>query len=131
MLYMIIDVTLHPMHNHIAFRQYKTTKPHKYGLSCKSLNNASFLFRYKTTSYAGKPTNGDGPYYIDCTENYLKYLVNATEKDISLKGQNISTERLYTSISLANWLLKWKIATVGRVNTRSIGIPDELKTAPD
>ena len=118
-LYMTIDETLYSMHHQIAFRQYNPNKPYNYRLLYKSLNGASFPFTYKTTPYAGKPTNGDGPYYIDCNENYAKYLVNTTENDISLR------------ISLGNWLLEWNITTVGTVNTTRIGIPDELKTATD
>ena len=128
---MTIDEILYPMRHWIAFKQYNPNKPHNYGLLCKSLNDASFPFTYKTTSYAGKSTNGDGPYYIDCTKNYVKYLVNATEKDICLKRWNVSTDRLYTSISLANWLLERNLTTVGTVNTTCIGIPDGLKTATD
>ena len=130
-LHMTIDETLYPMRHQITSRKYNPNNPHKYGLLWKFLNDASFSFTYKTTPYAGKPTNGDGPYYIDCSENYVKYLVNATEKYISLKGQNISTNRLYSSISLANCLLERNITTVGTVNTTRIGIPDELKTATD
>ena len=90
------------MRHQIAFRQYNPNKPHRYGLLVKSLNDAELLFTYKTVPYAGKPETGDGPYYIDSTENYVKYLVNETEKDISLKGRNIYTDRLCTSIPLAN-----------------------------
>ena len=43
-LYMTIDETLYPMRHQIAFRQYNPNKPHKYGLLCKSLNDASFPF---------------------------------------------------------------------------------------
>ena len=128
---MTIDETFYPMRHQIAFRQYNPNRPHKYGLLCKSLNDASFPLTYKATPYAGKPTNGDGPHYIDCTKNYVKYLVNATEKDIRLKGQNIPTDRLYASISLASWLLEQNITSVGTVNTTCIGIPDKLRTATD
>ena len=124
--YLTIDETLYPMRHQIAFRQYNPNKPHKYGLLSKSLNDASFPFTYKTAPYAGKPTNGDGPYYICSTENYVKYLVNATEHDVSLKGRNISTDRLYTSIPLANWLLDRNITTVGTLNSNRIGFPDEI-----
>ena len=77
----------------------------------KSLNDAELPFAYKTVPYAGKPEAGYGPYYIDSFENYVKYLVNETEKDISLKGRNISIDRLYTSIPLAKWLLERDITT--------------------
>ena len=50
-------------------------KPHRYGLLVKSLNDARVPFTYKATSYSGKSKDGSGPYYIDQTENYVKYLV--------------------------------------------------------
>ena len=72
------------------------------------MNDASLPFTYKASPYAGKPKDGDGPFYINGTENYVKYLVNTTQNDVSLKGRNISTDRLYTSIPLANWLYEKK-----------------------
>ena len=126
-----LDETLYPMRHQTAFRQYNPNKPHKYGLLVKSLNDARVPFTYKAVPYSGKPENGDGPYYIENTEQYVKYLVNETEKDISLHGRNISTDRLYTSIPLANWLLDRHITTVGTLNTNRIGIPDELKNTKD
>ena len=53
--------------------------------------------------------------------------MNEVEKDTSLKGRNILTECLYTSIPLAKWLLDCDIATIGIPNRVRIGIPDELK----
>ena len=46
-------------------------------------------------------------------------------------GRNISTDRLYTFISLANWLLECRITTVGTLNTNRIKIPDEIKQKKD
>ena len=76
-----------------------------------------------------KPTSENGPYYIEGKENHLKYLVNETKRNVSLKGRNISTDRLYTSIALANWFLENNITTVETLNTTLIGVPDELKKA--
>ena len=42
-------------------------------------------------------------------------------------GRNISTDRLYMSISLANWLRGRGITTVGTLKTNRIRIPDEIK----
>ena len=121
------STTLYPMRHQIAFRQYNPNKPHRYGMLIKSLNDSRFPFTYKAAPYASKPEQGDGPYYISATEDYVKYLVNETEKDTSLQGRNISTDRLYTSIPLANWLLDKNITTVGTLNTNRIGLPNELK----
>ena len=85
----------------------------------------------KACPYAGKPEKGEAPYYIDSTENYVRYLVNQTENNVELRGRNISMDRLYTSISLANWLLGRKITCVGTLNHNRQGIPTELKNTSE
>ena len=74
------------MRYRIAFRQYNPSKPHGYRLLLKSLNNASFPYKYKAFPGAGKPEKWEGPYYIDSTENYICYLVNQTANDVELQG---------------------------------------------
>ena len=58
-------------------------------------------------------------------------MANATESDVTLKVRNISTDTLYTSISLGNWHLELNITTVGTLNSNSYGVPAELKTPVD
>ena len=93
-LYLSIDESLYPMRHQIAFRQYNPSKPHRYGLLFKSINDALSPYTYKVCHYAGKPEKGEGQYYIDSTEKYVCYLVNQTAKDVELQGRNISTDRL-------------------------------------
>ena len=76
--------------------------------------------------YAAKPTSGDGPYYINSTIDYVKYLVRQTKKQVNLRGRNISTDHLYTSIECVNWFLDQNITIVGTVQKEKQGIPDEL-----
>ena len=45
----------------------------------KSLNDARFPYTYKSVPYAGKPTDGTGPYHIESTLDYVKYFVSETE----------------------------------------------------
>ena len=124
--YLAIDETLYPTRHEIAFRQYNPKKPHKYGVLLKSINDSRFPFTYEAAPYAGKPQNGDGTYYICAAKDYVKYLVNKIEKN-SLKGRNVSIDRLYTSVPLAKWLLDRDITTVEKLNTVRIGTPDELR----
>ena len=126
-LYLSIDETLYP----IPLRQYNPAKPHKYGLLLKSLNEALFPYTYKACAYAGKPEKGEEPYYIDSIENYVRYLVNQTVNHVELQSQNISMDHLYTSISLANWLLDRKTACIGTLNQNRQGIPVELKNTSE
>ena len=125
--YMTIDETLYPMRHQIAFRQYNPKNPHKYGLLAKSLIDARFPYTYKAAPYAAKPTSGNGPYHLNTTLSYAKYLVTEADKDTSLKGRCISTYRLYTSIEQANWRLSKGITNLGSMDVKRIGIPDELK----
>ena len=125
--FLSIDETLYPMRHQIAFRQYNPNKPHHYGLLFKSLNDATKPFTYKSVAYAGKPEAGTGPYYLEQTLDYVKYLVRKTLEHVSLIGRNISTDRLYTSIAQAIWLLKKGITSVGTMGTGRLGVPDELR----
>ena len=121
--YLAIDETLYPMHHQIAFRQYNPNKPAKYGLLFKSINDARFPYTYQSTIYSGKPEQGNGPHYIEGTENHVKYLVSELEKAVPIEGRNISMDRLYTSISIAKWLLAKNVTVVGMMMASRIGIP--------
>ena len=44
-----------------------------------------------------------------------------------MKGRSISTDRLYTSIAQAEWLLDRNITNIGTLQSSRIGIPAELK----
>lgn len=44
-----------------------------------------------------------------------------------MKGRIISTDRLYTSIPLAKWLLSCDFTTVGTIKSNRVGIPSEIK----
>ena len=126
--YLSIDETLYSMRHQINFRQYNPNKPAKYSLLYKSLNDARFAFTYQVIPYCGRPEDGTGPYYLSSTEDYVKSLVNAMPRS-SVKGRNISMDRLYTSISTANWFLKNEITIVNMLVTNWIGLPDDLKNA--
>ena len=127
-LHLTIDETFYPLHHQVVFRQYSLNKSQKCGLLCKSLNGATFPYTYNAVPYVCLPKNGNGLYYnIDTTENHVRYLVNATDSDVTLKVRNISTDTLCTSISLGNWHLELNVTTVGTLNSNNCGVPDELK----
>lgn len=58
-----------------SFRQYHTNKRHSYGFLLKSLNDLRGFFTHKASPYVGKREQGDGPYYMYATEDYVKYLM--------------------------------------------------------
>ena len=86
-----------------------------------------FLICTKLVLMLTKRKKGTGHTVFDSTENYVRYLFNQTANDVELQGRNISMDRLYTSISLANWLLSRKITCVGTLNDNRQSIPSELK----
>ena len=45
----------------------------------------------------------------------------------SVKGKNISMDRLYASFSTANWLFKNEFTVVGTLVTNPIGLTNDLK----
>ena len=100
--FLSIDETLYPMRTQISIKQYNPNKPAKYGLLFKSINDARFPYTYQGVVYTGKPESGDGPHYISGTENYIKNLVEKMDRRLPLAGRNITMDRLYTSISIAN-----------------------------
>ena len=126
--YLSIDETLYSMRDQVIFTEYNPNKPAKYGLLYRSLNDARFTFTYHVISYCGRSEDGTGPYYLSSTEDYVKSLVNTVPRS-SVKGRNISMDRLYMSISTENWLLKNKITVVGTLVTNCIGLSDDLKNA--
>ena len=58
----------------------------------------------------------------------MKCLVEAMPAS-SVKGRNISMDRLYTAISTSQWLLEKDITCVGTLQSNRIGLPNEVKVA--
>ena len=78
----------------------------------------------------GKPVDGNGAYYFNATEDYVKHLVESMPAS-SMKGRNISMDRLYTSISTSNWLLARNITSVGTLVSNRVRLPDEVRDVKD
>ncbi len=125
--FLAVDETLYPCRNKVSIKQYNKSKPAKYGILFKSLNAVRVPFTFTTSVYAGKPPAGEGPYYVQTVLNQVKYLVNNIQQTVSIQGRNISLDRHYTSIDLANWLLSKKITMIGTLQTNRKGIPKEIK----
>ena len=92
------------MRTQINFKQYNPKKPAKYGLLLKSINAARYPYTFIATPYCGKPKEDPDDYYVSGTESIVKQIVTRLENVVSLKGRNISFDRLYISIPIALWL---------------------------
>ena len=65
------------------------------------------------------------------TDNYTIYLVENTIQiggKTVLRGKNISLDRYFTSLSIAEWLQERNISVTGTLRKDRIGLPQEMKT---
>ena len=123
-VYLSLDETLYPTRVGVACHQYNKEKPAKYGLLFRSINSAEIPYTYTSVIYAGKVVDKPGPYYVQITDNIVKCLVNSLTRKANIKGRNLSTDRFYTSIETANWLLEKNINCVGTIKENRRGIGD-------
>ena len=124
------DETLYPYRGHIGFKKYNPQKPAKYGLLYRSLCDSTVTYTYFSLAYAGKPevVGGNGAkFYITGTDEYTKYLVNGLSRYTSIQGCNISMDRYFTSVFLAEWALQKKFTIVGTMRHDRKSIPKEVK----
>lgn len=126
--FLSIDETLYPMKTQISFKQYNPDKPGKYGLLFKAINDARFPYNYFATPYCGKPVEEGGVFYVQGTENLVKYMVDSFSKYQAISGRNISFDRLYTSLTIAEWLLeRHHVTCLGTLQKNRKGISNEIK----
>ena len=125
-----IDETLYPYRGKIGFKQYNPSKPGKYGLLYRSFCDSEVQYTYFSLPYAGKPEEAPDQYYVTGTDNYTKYLVDNVIRIAgadSVKGRNISLDRYFTSMTIAEWCLERNITITGTMRKDRIGIPRELQ----
>ena len=129
--YLAIDETLYPYQGHIGFKQYNLNKPSKYGLLYRSLCDSSLPYSYYLLPYASKPENLNEnlykKYYVSGTDEYTKYLVEGLSQYNDICGTNISMDRHFTSVSIADWTRSKNITIVGTMRLDRIGIPNSFK----
>ena len=123
---------MYPARIQVSFKQYNSGKPAKYGVLFKSLNSARYPYTYQTHVYSGKPEEvTNESFYVQGTINYIKYHVEQLQECYSLKGRNITMDRFYTSLEIADWLSARNITMVGTFQKNRVGIPPELKVVKD
>ena len=128
--YLTIDETLYPMRNRISFKVYNKSKPTKYGLLFKSLNAVDYAYTYQSHAYASTPVGEHTSHYVNTTDQYVLYLIDKVSQngaEYSMKGCNVTMDRLYTSITLANKLSSKGITLLGTWQSNRKGFPEEFK----
>ena len=123
-VYLSLDETLYSTGVGVTFCQYNKEKPAKYGLLFQSINSAKVPYTYTSLIYAGKPVDIPGLYYVQTTDDNIKYLVNNLTREANIKGLNLSTYRFYTNNEIVNWLLEKNVTCVGTIKGNRRGIRD-------
>ena len=125
-----IDKPLYPMRNKVAYKQFNPNKPVKYGLLFKRISALCYPYSFFSASYCGKPVGEPTEEYKPGTFEITKHIVSKLQRYTTLKGRNISFDRLYTSLPLMNCLLEKDITAVGNLVSNRKGVPKEfVKTA--
>ena len=129
-----IDETLYPYRGAIGFKQYNLNKPANYGLLYHSLCDSSTLYTYFTLPYPGKREEiaaEAANFYLTETAEYTKYLVTEFNQYNSIQRCNISMDRYFTTVTLAEWELQNNFIMVGTMGHNRKVIPNELKAITD
>ena len=125
-----IDETLYSMRNKVEFKQFNPNKPAKYALLFKRINASRYPYSFVSAPYCRKPVGEPTEEYKPDTFEVTKHMVSKLKRYTTLKGRNISFDRLYTSLPLMNYLLEKDITAVGTLVSNRKGLPKEfVKTA--
>ena len=103
----------------------------KYGLLFRSFCDAVDSYCYYRLPYAGKPDslkeNNVKKYYMSGMDEYTIYLLNGVSQFNNIRGTNISKDRYFTSVTVADWVNQEDVTLVGTIRLDSIGLPKGIK----
>ena len=92
---------------------------------CHSLG-CQVPYTYYSLPYAGKHEIPN-EYYVPGMDEKSMYLVTKLRLYCDLTGRNISMDRYFTSLSIADWLLERNMTVVGTMKDNRVGIPQKLR----
>ena len=90
-----------------------------------------YSFTFSTAVYSDSPKAEPTSYYTPGTSQTVKYLIQNLECHTNLVARNISYDRLYTSIPMAQWLLDRGKTSVGTLQSNRKGISAEIREIKD
>ena len=115
----VVDEQLFPYRGRTRFTQYMPSKPAKYGIKVWWVCDASNSYPMSGQIYTGKSAEGRETMQ---GERVVKDLCHPFKNS----GRNVTMDNFFTSLSLAQILLSWKMSMVGTLKKNKAFIPIEL-----
>ena len=115
-----VDEMLSLFRGRCAFKVYQPDKPGKYGFLIRMVADCDTNYILKMDFYSGKSST---------MNNSASEVVKRLISPWILSGRNITMDRYYTSVDLAESLYQHQLTVVGTLNANRKHIPDELKIA--
>ena len=119
-----VDEQLVSFRGRAKFKIYIPSKPGKYGLLLRMMTDASSRYVLNIIPYAGRPKTGDRE-----LPGAAQRIVHQLVAPYKGTGRNVTMDRFYTSVTLAEELLKDKLTITGTMNTSRREIPGIMKAA--
>jgi hypothetical protein len=95
----------------------------------RSLNDSKLPYTYRSIVYAGRPAEQPTENYMVGVEETVCELLRRYGAKNELKGRNLTTDRFYTSVDLAETLLKeFGMTCLGTLTAGRKGLPAEFKS---
>lgn len=113
-----VDEQLVPFRGRCGFRQYLPKKPAKYGIKIWVTCDVGTSYAWKMDIYTGKPAGAAAE-----VNQGKRVVLEMTE---GLQGNTVTCDNFFTSYSLAEELLKRKVALVGTIRKNKPELPPIL-----
>lgn len=121
-----VDEMLVGFRGRCSFKMYIPSKPEKYGIKVMSLTDARTHYFYNAYIYAGKDSDGRGLTVDEKKMNKPTQSVIRLAKSLFQSNRNITADNWFSSIELAEYLLKNKITFVGTLKKNKRELPPEF-----
>ncbi|KAJ8932343.1 hypothetical protein NQ314_014708 [Rhamnusium bicolor] len=115
--YIAVDETMVPFRGRLSFRQYISSKRHKYGIKLIKVSDTD-AYTHRVEIYQGKS--------ITKGENLTKLVVLRPCEAYLNKGRTIVTDNFYTGMELASELLDKNTHLIGTLRKNRRGLPKEV-----
>lgn len=119
----VIDEELITFHSRCKFRLYIPTKPGKYGIEANVLCDSENYYYFAAEPYTGKVINQPKDY--NSGPEVVKRFVELAKLQTS--GRNITMDRKFTAVPIANYLLEQNLTVVGTIMSNRKYVPPELR----